>query len=642
MDVMTRDWLTRCAAAVAALAVWGQAATAAYLETPSLAALVQEGKLPPVAERLPDVPLVAPMNQADQSIGRHGGTVNTIMASAKDVRLMVVYGYARLVKFDRSLELVPDILQSVDIVDGREFTMHLRPGHRWSDGNPFTAEDFRYYWEDVANNELLSPTGPPTVLRVEGELPTVTFIDKTTIRYAWSKPNPAFLPALASATPLYIFRPAHYLSQFHARYHDEATLNAKAKEQGQRNWAALHNKEDHQYRNENVNLPSLEPWINTTDGPAERFVFQRNPYYHKVDPEGRQLPYLDSVVLNVASGKIIPAKVGTGQSDLQARYLRFDNFTFLKRNEKKSGYSTYLWRVAKGSHLTLFPNLNASDPVWRKLLRDVRFRRALSLGIDRHELNQVIYYGLALEAQNTVLPESPLFKEKYQKAWATFDLAAANRLLDEIGLTGRDDRGIRLLPDGRPLEIIVESTGESTEEADVLELITDRWLEIGVKLLTKPSQRDVMRNRVFAGDTIMSISSGLENGVPNGDMDPEGLAPIHQINYQWPKWGQYAETMGQMGEPIDMPEAKRLVELHKMWKQATNTPDRRKIWHEMLEINAEQVYTIGLISGVLQPVVVRRTLHNVPEKGIYNWDPGAHFGMYEPDSFWFADETASR
>ena len=163
----------------------------------------------------------------------------------------------------------------------------------------------------------------------------------------------------------------------------------------------------------------------------------------------------------------------------------------------------------------------------------------------------------------------------------------------------------------------------------------------GIKLLTKPSQREVMRNRIYAGDCIMSISSGLENGVPNADMDPESLAPVHQINYQWPKWGQYAETMGRMGEPVDMPEAKRLIDLREQWYRATNTADRRKIWHEMLSINAEQVYTIGLISGVLQPIVVRNTLKNVPEKGIYNWDPGAHFGLYEPDSFWFVEEIAN-
>ncbi len=612
------------------------------VETPSLKPLVESGALPPVADRIPGKPYVARLEKdTGRQIGRHGGVLNTLMSRSKDVRLMVVYGYARLVKFNRKLDLVPDILKRVDVKEGRVFTLHLRPGHKWSDGKPFTTEDFRYYWEDVANHDKLSPTGPPATLRVDGELPEVTIIDPVTVRYTWSKSNPAFLPALAGARPLYIYRPAHYLRKYHARYGDKDKLNAKAKKKGQRNWAALHNKYDHQYKNKNIKLPTLQPWVNTTKGQAERFIFKRNPFYHKVDSEGRQLPYIDQVNVRIASAKIIPAQVGTGQSDLQARYLRFDNFTFLKRNEQQSGYHTYLWRIAKGSHMTLFPNMNVNDPIWRGLLRDRRFRRALSLGINRHELNQVIYFGLALEAQNTVLPDSPLFRDEYQKAWTAFDPETANKLLDQLGLVGRDDRGIRLLPDGRPLEIIVESTGESTEEADVLELITDSWQSIGVKLHTKPSQREVMRNRIYAGETVMSISSGLENGVPSADMDPQGLAPTSQVQYQWPKWGQNYETIGRMGKPIDMPKPKRLMELHRLWLAATTTAERERIWHEMLSINAEQIYTIGLISGVLQPVVVRKTLRNVPKKGIYNWDPGAHFGIYEPDTFWFADTAAN-
>ena len=120
----------------------------------------------------------------------------------------------------QKLELVPDILKEVEVEDGRIFTLHLRKGHRWSDGEPFTSEDFRYWWEDVANNEALSPTGPPPELFVDGEPPTVEFPDPLTVRYSWTKPNPFFLPAMAQATPLFIYMPAHYLKQFHERYAD--------------------------------------------------------------------------------------------------------------------------------------------------------------------------------------------------------------------------------------------------------------------------------------------------------------------------------------------------------------------------------------------------------------------------------------
>ena len=165
-------------------------------------------------------------------------------------------------------------------------------------------------------------------------------------------------------------------------------------------------------------------------------------------------------------------------------------------------YEVRLWRSGTGSQLALYPNLNANDPVWRALFRDARFRRALSLGIDRHEINQVIFYGLAHEGQNTVLPRSPLYRDDYRRSWAEFDLDRANRLLDEIGLQRDGEDGPRRLPDGRLMEIIVESAGEGTEESDILRLIADSWAKLGISLFTKVEQREVFRNRIFAGETL--------------------------------------------------------------------------------------------------------------------------------------------
>jgi len=397
----------------------------------------------------------------------------------------------------------------------------------------------------------------------------------------------------------------------------------------------MHNKLDNLYKNDNVDLPSLQPWVNTTPKPSERFVFQRNPYFHRVDPNGRQLPYIDRVVMQVASSKIIPAKTGTGESDLQARYLRFDNYTFLRENQDRNGFQALLWRIGKGSHMTLYPNLNAQDGEWRKLFRDVRVRRAMSLAIDRAEINQVIYFGLALQSQNTALPQSPLFKPEYQTAWAAFDLKRANALLDEAGLTKRNDAGLRLLPDGRPMELIVETAGESTEQTDVLSLVRDTWKKIGIALHSKPSQREVVRNRIYAGETLMSIWEGLENGLPGPDSLPDELAPTRQIQYQWPKWGQYIETSGKSGEAADMEKPKELLALSADWYAAGDRAAKEAIWHKMLSIWSDRVFTIGIVSGVMQPVVVNAKLRNVPDEGMYTWDPGAHFGIYEPDSFWF-------
>ena len=165
-------------------------AAAAYVEPPALAEQVKAGRLPPVDKRLPQKPLVVTLGEAGTSIGKYGGTLNTLGGRSRDTRLFTIYGYARLVGYDRHLSIVPDILESLEVQEGRIFTLHLRKGHRWSDGHPFTADDFRYYWEDVANNRELSPSGPPRDLLVDGEPPKFEVLDESTVRYTWSKPNP--------------------------------------------------------------------------------------------------------------------------------------------------------------------------------------------------------------------------------------------------------------------------------------------------------------------------------------------------------------------------------------------------------------------------------------------------------------------
>jgi len=620
-------------AALAVMAVAGAAAAVKPIEPPELTAQVAAGELPPVAERLPEVPLVVDLDGPGQSLGEQGGTLKILMGREKDIRMMTVYGYARLVGYDRDFNIVPDIVESFEQQGLRSFTFHLRKGHRWSDGYPFTAEDFRYFWEDVANNEELSPFGPPKAMIVDGEAPRFEVLDDYTVRYTWSNPNPYFLPELAGARPLYIYMPAHYLKQFHARYADPDDLARKLGATHARNWAGLHHLMDEQYRQSNVDMPNLQPWRNVTEPPSERFVFERNPYYYKIDSAGRQLPYIDQVIVNIADSSLIPAKAGFGESDLQARYIRFDHYTFLKRGEAQNDFDVRLWKTARGAQIALYPNLNASDPVWRDVLRDVRFRRALSLAIDRELINQVLYFGLARPSANTVLPSSPLYLPDYQNAWAEFDLERANALLDDMGLTERSG-GIRLLPDGRRLQVIIDTAGESTEESDALELIKNDWRRIGVELFTKPSQREVFRNRVFAGSAIMSVWTGLENAVPTADMAPVELAPTAQDQLQWPKWGEYFQTGHASGEAPDMPAAAELAELNRAWRYAQDKTERREIWHRMLAIHADQVFTIGIVNEVPQPIVVNRALRNVPEEGLYNWEPGAYFGLYHPDTFW--------
>jgi peptide/nickel transport system substrate-binding protein len=603
-------------------------------EPPFLAAAVDAGDLPPVSERIPRAPHVVHYEGTDKVPGRYGGTMRLLGARSKDTRLLVIYGYARLVGYDEDYEIVPDIAESVDVEDGRIFTFHLRPGQKWSDGEPFTSEDFRFYWEDMGNDPEVSRFGPPKQLLVDGEKPKVEYPDETTVRYSWSKSNPLFLPALAAAQPVEIFRPAHYLKQFHAKYAGLEKVEEMAKKAGERNWVSLLYSKDRSYRNDNIDYPTLQPWVLQTQPPSDRYVFTRNPYYYRVDENGLQLPYVDEVSLTIASADLIPAKVASGEADLQGAYLAFSNFTFLKEAEERSHYQVRRWEASKGARMALYPNLNVNDPVLRDLFRKADFRRALSVAIDRDDINNTIFYGVASPSNNTVLKRSPLFKEEYRTKWTQYDPELADKLLDGLGLTKRNDEGTRLLPDGRPLQIVVETAGEETEQIDVLQLIKDYWQDVGVSLFIKPSQREVFYNRINSGDTQMAVWWGLENAMLKPSMSPAEFAPKTPDQFQWPAWGLWAQTSGQMGEEPDMASVKQLMALNAKWKRAKTLKDKEAVWHEILSLWTDQVFTIGIVSGVEALVVVSDRLKNVPEQGTYNYDPGAYFGLYRPDTFW--------
>ncbi len=604
-------------------------------EVPSFKEAVASGSLPPIDQRLPAEPLVVEMNGKGMTVGKNGGTLNTLIDKAKSIRYMVVWGYSRLVGYDPDYSLKPDLLKSFVVDEGRIFTFKLRKGHKWSDGHPFTSEDFRYYWEDIANNEDLSPAGPLSDMLVDGKPPVVEFPDEVTIKFTWEKPNPTFLGLLAKSRPPFIYRPAHYLKQFHIKYGDKAKIEEWVEKANVRNWASLHNRNDEMYKNTNIDLPTLQPWVNTTKKTKTRYILNRNPYFHRVDKKGQQLPYIDTVIATVAASKLIPAKAVAGETDLQARGLSFSNIAILKHGEKTSKrYDTHLWPISKSSHLALYPNLNTKDETWRKLLRNTQFRCALSAGIDRKLVNKTLYLGLGRPTGNSVLQSSPLYNQENTHRWSKYDPKFANKLLDEVGLTEKDGEGFRLLPDGRRAEIIVETAGEDPDEVEMLQLVAETWKKIGIKLYPKPSQRDVLRERSYVGETVMTAWSGWDNGTPSAEMSPVELAPTKQDNLAWPKWGQHYETKGKSGEAPDLKAAERLLALYHEWEAASDEAERTKVWKEMLKIHADESFIIGVVSSVRQPVVVWKKLRNVPKKGVYGWDPGSQFGIYRPDQFW--------
>jgi len=605
----------------------------AMQETPNLVDRVKSGALPPVDKRIPRQPRIIDHFAGGDGPGKHGGQLNTLVSSSRDTRLMTVYSYTRLIVYDEKFALHPDILESFEAKEGREFTLKLRAGHKWSDGHPFTTADFRFFWEDIANNSELSPNGPSVELIIDGQPPKVEIIDELTIRYSWDKPNPHFIESQSRAAPLFLFRPAHYLKTLHGKYTPEEEILKKYK--GSR-WANVFRRQDAMYGNSNVDMPTLNPWVLTTVPPAQRYIFARNPFFHRIDRKGQQLPYIDDVIMTVAAANLIPAKAGLGEADLQSRYLNMRDYTFLQKSAKQSGVRVYLWESGSCSQLALYPNLNASDEEWRKLMRDVRFRRALSLAIDRDDLNQSVYLGLAKPSNNTVMERSELFKPEYATKWATYDPKLANKLLDEAGLDKRGPDGLRLLPGGRSATIVVEFSSEETGDTDALLLIGEAWKKVGIKMLTKPQTLENFRMRAFSGEATMTAYAGYVTAVPTVDTSPREFAPTMQGGLQWSRWGMYVESKGKQGEACDMPSACKLMDYLKEWETSTDPAVRRKAWDQILSANADEVFSIGTVNGIRQPVVVGPKVHNVPKEGYHAWDPGGYFGLYQPDTFWIS------
>ncbi|HIC82082.1 MAG TPA: ABC transporter substrate-binding protein [Kiloniellaceae bacterium] len=607
-------------------------------EPPALRFALATDALPPLAERLPTEPRRDLPAREGWQEGRYGGSLRLLSRAGRDARDLVLLGYARLMVWNEELELEPDILKSVEVEDGRIFTLTLRAGHLWSDGTPFTTADFRFWWAEVANNREVSPRGLPPEMLVDGKPPRFEVLDDTTLRFTWEAPNPLFLPALAAASPLFIYRPAHYLKRFHASYADEEDLTAQAEAMGLRTWAELFQRRDRPFRFDNPQRPTLQPWINTVAPPADRFVARRNPYFHRVDGQGRQLPYIDEVILTRTQARLMAAKAAAGDADLIARGLSFKDAAVLKEAEDRGRITLRLWPIGRGAQLALYPNLNVISPGWRSVLRDVRFRRALSLATDRDELNQVLYSGTALPGANTLLPGSPLYSEEDRRAWSDYDPEQANALLDEMGMLWRDNDGIRHLPDGRRADLVIETADADAAETDALEVLTAQWRKIGIAVLIRSQGRQATRQRVRSGATAMSIFYGLTNGLATASMSPAELAPTSNRQNNWPLWGLHHQSGGNAGEAPDLPEVQELLGLYEAWASGPDAAAQEKIWRRMLAIHADQVFTIGLLGAVRQPVVASARLRNLPDEAVYLYDPGAYFGRYRPDTFWFSSE----
>lgn len=457
------------------------AAESTYNEPPLFADRVASGELPPIDERLPKVPKLA--NEMDPSllnyeIGRYGGTMRSATALTDRCPDATVSSREPLVNTPGILgeEFTPNIVEGFEISsDQKEFIFRLREGLRWSDGELVTMEDFRFTIEDVLfNTEVTSaiPAWLKTGNNAGGDPFTFEIIDDETFKFAFSEPYGGFPLVLAIKgwrDYAEVLKPAHYLKPFHKDYADEGELEAAIAEAGVDTWVQLFTSKDVLATQlgyaKAVGFPMIRAWILKETG-TERFVFERNPYYHKVDSAGNQLPYMDNWVVILAQDIETVAMMHiAGEVGFARESASLVKMPLYRENEERGGFVARLARM----HVTptnVALNLTYDDPVWREVVQDLRFRRALNYAIDRDEIIDAVYLG---HAEPSTIIDSE------------FSIEKANALLDEMGMDQRDGDGFRLGPDGNTFVIPIEVGAEAPDIVPVGELFVQFWEAVGIR-----------------------------------------------------------------------------------------------------------------------------------------------------------------
>ena len=380
----------------------------AFNESPMLSKLVQEGKLPALEKRLPPSPVVlTPLERP----GQFGGVWRMAYTGISDLGGATRILYEPLVRWSPDYRIVPNLAEKWDISeDGRTFTFYLVKGVRWSDGEPFTADDIIFYFEDILANKELTATIPKW-LSPSGDPPKAEKVDDYTVRIEFERPYSLFLEQLACPHGMeLVTKPKHFLRKYHNKYGDPAELEALRKEKKASTWAHVFQDLTDLRRCLFVDrsYPSLCAWIATVPAPAQRFVMERNPYYWKVDNEGNQLPYIDAISTELQNqSSNILLKAIAGEIDFQGRHLGgMQNSVLLLAYLSTGKYKLVPKKSSASVGILLAPNLNHKDPALRAILSDSRFRIAISHAINRNELNKIIYMGKGEPRQAAPLKES--------------------------------------------------------------------------------------------------------------------------------------------------------------------------------------------------------------------------------------------
>jgi peptide/nickel transport system substrate-binding protein len=596
-----------------------------FKEAPMLAALVKAGKLPAVEKRLPDKPLVVPADE----IGQYGGVWRRGFLGPSDFNGVNRIVYDVLVRFGpdgatTEMKLAESVTPSADF---KSWIVKLRKGMKWSDGSPFTADDIMYWYNDVLQNKDLVPAVQSWMLNKDGSIVLVEKADDLNVRWVFKDPNTNFLLELTTkdyGDKMYpIFQPSNYLKQFHAKYAKKEDLDKKVAEAKFKTWVELYANKQSPF--DNPERPVMAAWVATNRISDQIFIFKRNPYYIGVDKAGNQLPYIDEVQFKFfADAQALNLAAIAGELDEQERHINLLNYPVLKENEQKQGkYKIFLWSSPGGHDAgVVFNQTYAKDPELTKVMANKDFRIAMSLAVNRKQINESAFLGTGEPRQAVPKKGHPFYPgDEYAFKYTQYDPAKASQMLDAIGLNKKDADGFRLLPSGKRLSIDLSVVEVFGPYRDIATLLVKDFEKVGVKVNMQIRERALHFQMRQANDLQAELWNQDTAGFPfTGSTKYDFRKDLYGNLTYGPLWKQWYDTSGKEG--VEPPaEAKKIVQLQDRAK-TVGPAEQVKIAQEIFRMWVDNMYeigTVGLTATDQGVAVVNAKLHNVPAKLTKDW-----------------------
>lgn len=662
-----RDFLKATAAAAAAavtartvpMASAAPARQAAYKEAPMLAELVAAGQLPPVEQRLPVNPrVIAPTYE----VGQYGGVLRRAFKGLSDRWGPVKLSEEGAVQWDAPDPENPTLVANYvsewsQNEDATQYTFKLREGLKWSDGEPFTTADIQFYYDKLFVPQLYTrPGGMSVGLTGVGDegIMQLEVLDELTWRVTFSVPNPLFILRFGNDTMGQIAGPSmaapkHYLEKYlgDSDTADQALIDAAMQANGVATWQELWYEQAPgdargpiNFFFRNPELPIINPWRSVNSPLDDPWIMERNPYYHAVDTEGNQLPYLDGMSHALfAENATFDLWIAQGLIDMQQRHVSSANFTFYKENEAAGDYTVVTWKSAQTN--AFHPNISHPDPVVRETFDNAQFREALSIAINRDELNELVYSGLLEPRQASPVSGSPNYDPDFESKWIEYDPDRANQLLDELGYDQRDGDGYRLRPDGSQLSFtITYSEALGSMNPDEVQVVMSYWEAIGIKVNQQVLERSLLEERNRAGDIEVGVwpvdRSSVVMGDPRrylGTIDDGPWAPNYAIWLADVLYGDGTSDRGAAVEPPADHPTRRIAELWDMVQKEPDEATRNAMFKELMDIHKEHPYMIGTLGEDPAPIIVKNNVGNVGS-GFINDDTMRNVGIARPKQFY--------